>query len=76
MSTTHHTNWFRKVAASAVLAATPAIIAFADAGIGHADPLTSDPGPSLPAPEHHRAFPYQQNLPEPGTSLHHHHYKR
>lgn len=78
MTTTQNTSvtkttWIRRLAAGAVLAAAPAIIAMGTATVGHADAEIDNPGPAMSAPAQHQTFPNQTNIPQPGTSEHHHH---
>lgn len=59
----------RRIAAGFTLAAAPALIALG-AATAHADSATMNAGPSASA---HQAFPHQHNMPQPGSSTHHHH---
>ncbi|AIY48241.1 hypothetical protein B7435_02030 [Mycolicibacterium peregrinum] len=59
----------RRIAAGFTLAAAPALIALG-AATSHADSATLNAGPSVSA---HQAFPHQHNMPQPGSSTHHHH---
>jgi hypothetical protein len=49
--------------------AAPALIALG-AATAHADSASVNAGPSASS---HQAFPHQHNMPQPGTSVHHHH---
>jgi len=69
------TRLIRRLAAGAVLAAAPALIALGTATTGHADTAVHNPGPSVSAPSH-PAFPNQStHADEPGSPAHHHHQK-
>lgn len=70
------TNWIRRLAAGAVLAAAPAMIAMGTATHSHADAMIDNPGPTMSSPAPHPAFPYQSNTPMPGSPDHHHHQNR
>lgn len=72
------TSWTRRLAAAAVLAAAPALIALGTATASHADATSNldNLGSSMHVPVHHPAFPHQTNTPQPGTSIHHHHQNR
>lgn len=70
------TTWIRRLAAGAALLAAPAIIAMGTATAGHADAMIDNPGPAMSAPAQHQTFPNQTNIPQPGTSTHHHHQNR
>jgi hypothetical protein len=59
----------RRIAATAALLAAPALIALGTAS-AHADSAITNTGPALSS---HQAFPNQDNAPQPGTSVHHHH---
>ncbi|MDT5105125.1 MAG: hypothetical protein QOI25_2638 [Mycobacterium sp.] len=63
----------RRFAATAALLAAPALIALGTATMSHADTAVTTNGPSISAPAQHPAFPHQSNMPQPGTSVHHHH---
>jgi hypothetical protein len=52
-----------------VLAAAPIVI-FLGAASARADVSPVNTGPSV---SHHESFPGQQNFPQPGTAVHHHH---
>lgn len=69
-------SWIRRVTAGVVLAAAPALIAIGAAPVGYADTTGNDPGSSVSAPTHYRAFPNQINLDVPGTPAHHHHQQK
>ena len=60
-------NITRRIAAGFALAAAPAVIVLG-AATAHADVTTA----SSPVGTHH-AFPHQQNAPQPGSPVHHHH---
>ena len=60
----------RRIAAGFALAAAPAIIALGAATASQAQASAVNTGPSV---SHHEAFPGQQNFPQPGTAVHHHH---
>jgi hypothetical protein len=59
----------RRLAALAAMAAAPALIALGAAGASQAETSVVSTGPSIS----HPAFPHQDNLPQPGTAVHHHH---
>ncbi|MGW4099128.1 MULTISPECIES: hypothetical protein [unclassified Mycobacterium] len=59
----------RRIAAGFALAAAPALIALG-AATAHADASVANTGPSVSS---HKAFPNQHNMPQPGSSIHHHH---
>ena len=63
------TSITRRIAATAALFAAPALIALGTATAGHADPSTTNNGPTIS----HPAFPHQTHIPLPGTAAHHHH---
>ena len=74
-NTTARTTLIRRIAAGAVLAAAPALIALGTATAGHADTAAHNPGPSVSAPSH-PVFPGQNtHADQPGTPAHHHHQK-
>ena len=56
-------------AAGVTLVAAPVLI-FLGAASARADVSPVNTGPSV---SHHEAFPGQQNFPQPGTAVHHHH---
>ena len=56
-------------AAGFALAVAPFVI-FLGAASARADVAPVNTGPSV---SHHEAFPGQQNFPQPGTAVHHHH---
>jgi hypothetical protein len=60
------TTLIRRIAAGAVLAAAPALLALGTATASQADTAVPNPGPSVSAPAH-PAFPHQTNMPQPGT---------
>jgi len=60
----------RRIAAGFAVAAAPAIIALGAATASQAQTSAVNTGPSV---SHHEAFPGQQNFPQPGTAVHHHH---
>ena len=60
----------RRLAAVAALTAAPALIALGAATASQAQTSATNTGPST---SHHQAFPHQANLPQPGSSIHHHH---
>ncbi len=64
-----------RIAAGAALLAAPIMIALGTAAVGHADTVITNTGPSssISRPVQHPAFPHQSNVPQPGTSIHHHH---
>lgn len=64
----------RRIAAGLVLAAAPALIAVGAAGISSAQTTTGATNHGSSAS--HPAFPQQDNTPQPGTSVHHHHQNR
>ena len=60
----------RRIAAGFVLAAAPALIAVGAAATSNAQTTgATNHGSSVS----HPAFPHQDNFPQPGTSVHHHH---
>ena len=59
----------RFCAAALALAAAPALIALGAATASQAQSAPVNPGPSIS----HQVFPHQDNLPQPGTAVHHHH---
>ena len=63
----------RRIAATAALLAAPALIALGTATASHAETSVRYNGPATSAPAQHPAFPHQTNMPQPGTSVHHHH---
>ena len=60
----------RRLAAAAALAAAPALIALGAATASQAQTSVTNTGPSVSS---HQAFPHQDNFPQPGTAIHHHH---
>ncbi|MGY4708157.1 hypothetical protein ACXDF8_01065 [Mycolicibacterium sp. CBM1] len=77
---TRSTIWFKRIAAGAILAAGPALVAlgtatdsYADTAAVNADSSRISAGTNMNAPTPHPAFPQQHNQPQPGTSIHHHH---
>ena len=60
----------RRIAAGFALAAAPALIALGAAATSSAQTTAPTAGPSTSS---HQAFPHQDNFPQPGTSVHHHH---
>jgi hypothetical protein len=73
-TTSARSTLIRRLAAGAVLAAAPALIALGTATASHADTGTAGANtPSVSAPSH-PAFPHQNtNADRPGTPSHHHH---
>jgi hypothetical protein len=63
----------RRIAVTAALLAAPALIALGTATMSHADTAVTTNGPSISAPVQHPAFPHQTNMPQLGSSVHHHH---
>ena len=61
----------RRIAAALALTAAPALIAIGAAATSSAATTTgaTNHGSSVS----HPAFPHQDNAPQPGTSVHHHH---
>ena len=59
----------RRIAAGFALAAAPALIALGAAATSSAQTTAV---PTTPTVGHH-TFPGQQNFPQPGTPIHHHH---
>jgi hypothetical protein len=61
----------RRIAAVIAMSAAPALIAIGAAATSCAQTTTgaTDHGSSIS----HPAFPHQDNTPQPGTSVHHHH---
>ena len=59
----------RRIAAGIVLAAAPTMIALGVATSSEAATTVANNGPSIS----HPAFPHQDNMPQPGTAVHHHH---
>lgn len=62
-----------RIAAGAVLAMAPGLIALGCAANSHAEAATTTTGPSVSSSEHHVAFPNQHDVPQPGSRVHHHH---
>jgi ABC-type glycerol-3-phosphate transport system substrate-binding protein len=60
----------RRVAAVAALTAAPALIALGAATASQAQTTVTNTGPGT---SHHQAFPHQDNIPQPGSQIHHHH---
>jgi len=60
----------RRIAAGFVLAAAPGLIALGAAATSSAQTTTN---PNNDTTVSHPAFPHQTNMPQPGTSAHHHH---
>ena len=56
-------------AAALALAAAPALIALGAATASQAQTSVTTTGPSIS----HQTFPHQDNFPQPGTAVHHHH---
>jgi hypothetical protein len=63
----------RRIAATAVMIAAPALIAVGTASVSHADGGVRYNGPSTSQPVQHPAFPNQGNFPKPGSREHHRH---
>ena len=61
----------RRIAAGIVLAAAPTMIALGVAGNADAHTTQANSGPQAG----HTAFVHQDNAPQPGTAVHHHHQK-
>jgi hypothetical protein len=59
----------RRLAAVAALTAAPALIALGAATASQAQTSVTNTGPSVS----HHAFPHQDNVPQPGSRIHHHH---
>ena len=79
-TTTSTSVWFKRIAAGALLAAGPALVALGAATDSYADAASTNVGPSrisaganMSHPTPHPSFPGQNNQPQPGTSIHHHH---
>ena len=64
------TTFTRRLAAIAALTAAPALIALGAATASQAQTTLANTGPST---SHHHAFPHQDNIPQPGSQIHHHH---
>ena len=60
----------RRLAAVAALTAAPALIALGAATASQAQTAATNTGPSV---SQHHAFPHQDNVPQPGSQVHHHH---
>jgi ABC-type glycerol-3-phosphate transport system substrate-binding protein len=61
----------RRLAAVAALTAAPALIALGAATASQAQTTTTtNTGPGV---SQHQAFPHQDNVPQPGSQVHHHH---
>lgn len=61
----------RRIAAGIVLAAAPTMIALGVAGNADAHTTLANNGPQVA----HTAFALQDNAPQPGSAVHHHHQK-
>lgn len=61
----------RRIAAGVTLAAAPALIALGVASASQAETTATHTGPSVSST--HQAFPHQDNIPQPGSRVHHHH---
>lgn len=62
-------RWTAHIAVFAAMTLAPAAIAIGLATSAHAAPAVSNTATSA----QHHAFPSQQNSPQPGTPVHHHH---
>jgi hypothetical protein len=71
---TVRTNLIRRIAAGAVLAAAPALIALGTATASHADSVVPNPGPRIHAGQQHTDG-VNGTVVKPGTPEHHHHQK-
>ena len=60
----------RRLAAVAALTTAPALIALGAASASQAQTSVINTGPSI---SRHHAFPHQDNFPQPGSRIHHHH---
>ena len=60
----------RRLAAVAALTAAPALIALGAATASQAQTTVTNTGPGV---SQHHAFPQQDNFPQPGSQVHHHH---
>jgi ABC-type glycerol-3-phosphate transport system substrate-binding protein len=60
----------RRLAAVAALTAAPALIALGAATASQAQTSVTNTGPGV---SQHQAFPHQDNVPQPGSQVHHHH---
>ena len=60
----------RRLAAVAALTAAPALIALGAATASHAQTTPTNAGPNT---SQHQAFPQQDDIPQPGSEVHHHH---
>ena len=60
----------RRLAAVAALTSAPALIALGAATASQAQSTSANTGPST---SHHHASPHQDNFPQPGSRIHHHH---
>lgn len=60
----------RRLAAVAAMTAAPALIALGAASTSQAQTAVTNAGPSV---GQHQAFPHQDNFPQPGSQIHHHH---
>jgi hypothetical protein len=63
----------RRIAAALALTAAPALIALGAATTSHAEGAITNTGPGVSAPQQHKPFPHQHNIPKPGTREHHRH---
>ena len=60
----------RCLAGAAAMTATLVLFALALATASQAQTTLTNTGPSV---SQHQAFPHQDNLPQPGSQVHHHH---
>ncbi|TGD84510.1 hypothetical protein BayCH28_24100 [Mycolicibacterium sp. CH28] len=72
-TTTSTSVWFKRIAAGTLLAVGPALVALGAATDSYADAASTNAGPNMSHPAPHPSFPGQNNQPQPGTSIHHHH---
>jgi hypothetical protein len=75
MNTTKNT-WIRRVAAGALLAAAPALLALGTAGVSNAKADPANPGYSYSPPAEAPStsgYPWHGNLPWDESSFHHRH---
>lgn len=66
----------RRIAAGIALAAAPALIALGAAATSSAQTTATPTVPTVTSTSPtvgHQAFPGQQNFPQPGSTIHHHH---
>lgn len=72
MITTTSATWLKRLAAGTFLVAGSALMALGAATDSHADSSYST-NPNVSSAGGHQLFPGQNNQPQPGTAIHHHH---